>query len=159
MTGRVPPSFKLEELCHRNFAFTMYHAEQMPLIELRNPEVASLGPDLWRVRVDVCNRRLIPSTTAQGAARKVGPRDALELSGAGVRVLAGGRLPDRFLGPFEFVEYNPHRLWLDTGVPGENCLTAQWIVAGKGAVRVSFRGPRAAPVALDIPLAAAGAPN
>ena len=30
---RVPPPFLLEELCHRNTAFVLYHADQMPLLD------------------------------------------------------------------------------------------------------------------------------
>ena len=30
MYGRVPPAFMIEEMLHRNTAFTLYHADQMP---------------------------------------------------------------------------------------------------------------------------------
>ena len=33
----------LEEECHRNFAFTMYHAGEMPLLEWGRVEVKRLG--------------------------------------------------------------------------------------------------------------------
>ena len=32
---RQPPSFLLEEECHRNMAFTLYHADQMPLVKIQ----------------------------------------------------------------------------------------------------------------------------
>lgn len=153
MTGRVPPSFHLEELCHRNFAFTVYHADQMPLVELRDVEVKSLGGDLWRVRVDVHNLRSIPTTTAQAAARRWGPRDYVELSAPGAKVLAGGRIADRFNAPFEFVRFNPARLWVDEGVTGDSFQTFQWIVSGRGAGRIRFAGPRVSDVETEIQLA------
>lgn len=143
MTGRVPPSFHLEELCHRNFAFTVYHAEQMPLLELRDLEVVALPGGLQRIRVDVHNRRLIPTTTAQAAARRYGPRDYVEITGDDLRVIAGGTIRDRFTAPFEFVQHNPHRLWVDQGIPGEGFRTFQWIVAGTGSARIRFHSPRA----------------
>jgi hypothetical protein len=143
MTGRVPPPFYLEEMCHRNFAFTMYHAEQMPLIELRDVEVKSLGGDLWRVRVDVHNRRLIPTTTAQAAKREYGPRDFVEISGDNIKVVAGGTLRDRFTAPFHFVEHKPHKLWIDNGIPGDSFRTFQWIVAGTGPATIRFSSARA----------------
>src|SRR5262249_24040673 len=34
MGWRIPPSFMLEELCHRNAAFVIYHADQMPRVVL-----------------------------------------------------------------------------------------------------------------------------
>ncbi len=153
MTGRVPPSFHLEELCHRNFAFTTYHAEQMPLVELRDLEVRSLGGDMWRVRVDVHNLRSIPTTTAQAAARRWGPRDYVELSVPGAQVLAGGRIANRFNAPFEFVRFNPARLWVDEGIAGDTFRTFQWIVSGRGAGRVRFAGPRVSDVELEVNLA------
>lgn len=153
MTGRIPPSFHLEELCHRNFAFTVHHAEQMPLIELCDVEVAAQPGGLWRVRVDIHNTRLIPTTSAQGAARGYGPRDFVEISGADIRVVAGGTLADRYLAPFEFVEHNPHRLWIDDGIPGEGHRTFQWIVAGGGEARIRFSGPRVVDAETSIRLA------
>lgn len=153
MTGRIPPSFNLEELCHRNFAFTMFHAEQMPLVEIDNATLDDLGDGLTRVRVDVHNRRLIPTTTAQGAKRGVGPRDYIELIGEGVHVVAGGRVRDRFLAPFEFVESRPQRLWLDRGLAGESTTTFQWLVSGAGPAKVRFGGPRVADVERSLTVA------
>ena len=40
---RTPPPFMLEEESHRNFAFTMYHADQMPLLRLGDVVVEDLG--------------------------------------------------------------------------------------------------------------------
>ncbi|MCH8805820.1 MAG: peptidase M14 [Planctomycetes bacterium] len=143
MTGRVPPAFAIEEMCHRNFAFTMYHADQMPLVELRDSEVKSLGGNVWRVRVDAHNLRTIPTTTGQAAKRKYGPRDFLEISGPSLEVVAGGTLANRFTAPFEFVEQNPHKLWLDTGLRGDGHQIFQWIVEGSGQATVRFSSARA----------------
>jgi hypothetical protein len=143
MTGRVPPSFHLEEECHRNFAFTVYHAAQMPLVELDNLEVRPLGGDLWRIRVDVHNRRVIPTTTAQRAARAVGARDYVEISGDKLKVVAGGTIANRFTAPFQFVEHNPQKLWIDDGIPGESYRTFQWIVSGSGSATIRFFSDRA----------------
>lgn len=144
MTGRVPPSFHMEEECHRNFAFTMFHAEQMPLVELRNVTADPIGANLWRVRVDAHNLRLIPTTTAQGARRRYGPRDFIEIVGDGVKVVAGGTIENRFTAPFHFVEHNPHKLWIDEGLGGERYQTFQWLLSAPQAARATIRlsGPR-----------------
>lgn len=152
MTGRVPPAFHLEATCHRNFAFTMYHAQQMPLIELRDVEVVPLDGDTWRVRVDVHNRRLIPTTTAQQRKRHYGPRDFVEITGEKIRVIAGGTLRNRFTAPFEFVQHNPQRIWIDDGIPGEGVRTFQWIVAGSGKATIRFSSARARDVETTITL-------
>lgn len=150
MTGRIPPSFHLEELCHRNFAFTVFHAEQMPLVELRDVEVKPADGGLWRVRVDVRNRRLIPTTTEQCANRAYGPRDFIELAGTGLKAVAGGTVDDRFSAPFEFVEHTPQKLWIDRGIPGESFRTYQWLVSGRGAATIRFSSPRAVDVQTDV---------
>ncbi len=152
MTGRVPPSFHLEELCHRNFAFTVFHAAQMPELSLDELEVAPLANGMWRVRIDVRNQRLIPTTTAQGESRGYGPRDYVEISGDGLRVAAGGTIDDRFTAPFRFARHNPHKLWVDRGVPGEDAVTFQWIVSGGDKARVRFVSPRARDVEMEFPL-------
>jgi hypothetical protein len=152
MQGRVPPSFQLEDECHRNFAFTMYHAEQMPLVEVHNAEVTPLGGDLRRLRVDLSNRRLIPTTTAQGARRRVGPRDCVEIAGGGLTVVAGGTIRDRYTSPMEFVEHKPEQIWLDGGLGGESTMTFQWIVSGTGEATVRVVGPRVRDVELKVPV-------
>lgn len=152
-TGRIPPPFHLEEECHRNFAFTMFHAEQMPRVEIRDPEVKALDGDLWRVRVDVHNSHLIPTTTEQAALRRYGPRDYVEISGENIRVIAGGTLQSRApSATMEFVEHNPHKLWIDEGIPGESSRRFEWLVAGSGSVHVLFSGARVHDARIDIPL-------
>jgi hypothetical protein len=152
-TGRVPPPFHLEEECHRNFAFTVFHASQMPRIKLRNAEVTGLDGDLWRVRVDVHNDHLIPTTTAQAAARRYGPRDYVEISGQNIRVIAGGTLANRAANAtLEFVEHNPNKIWIDDGVTGESSRHFEWLVAGSGSAQVLFSGARARDARIDIPL-------
>ncbi len=141
--GRIPPPFHLEEECHRNFAFTMFHARHMPRVEIRGVRVTPLGPDLWRIQAEAHNTQLIPTTTAQGALRKYGPRDVLELSGQRVTVLAGGLRDSRLpTATFDFVDATPHKLWLDQGIPGEGSRFAQWLVSGSGEITIRCSGPR-----------------
>ena len=45
---RVPPTFMIEELCHRNAAFVIYHADQMPRLEFGDVEVKPLGAETSR---------------------------------------------------------------------------------------------------------------
>ncbi len=154
-TGRVPPAFKLEEECHRNFAFTMYHASHMPLLEWSEPEVTPLGGGLSRIRADVLNRRLIPTVTEQGRRRGYGPRDYAEISGDGLTVIAGGTLRDRFTAPFEFLEHQPQRVWADGGIDGEGRQTFQWIVSGAGEATLRYSSPRARDIELKLHIAPA----
>ena len=39
----------MEEECHRNFAFTMFHADHMPLLSFDWIDVERLGGSLWQI--------------------------------------------------------------------------------------------------------------
>ena len=41
--GRVPPRFMTEEMCHRNMAWTLYQADEMPLMRMGETKVEKLG--------------------------------------------------------------------------------------------------------------------
>ena len=59
--GRQPPSFLLEEECHRNMAFTLYHADQMPDVEVDSVEVKPYDDNLQQVVATIVNRKLTPT--------------------------------------------------------------------------------------------------
>jgi Zinc carboxypeptidase len=129
-TGRVPPTFMLAELCHRNMAFTLYHAGEMPKLEWDEPEVTEVGPGLWRVRVEVRNVKVIPTRSAVANQKRMGLPDRFTISPRNGKVLAGGRL----VGPFnqekaEHVEHRPERLLLDRGVEGHNRVRVEWLLS------------------------------
>lgn len=78
-SSRIPPPFMLEKLCHRNFAFTVYHADQMPKLEWGRVEVKPLlRADLWQVTAEIRNVRTIPSTSRLAHEKNVGERNHAE---------------------------------------------------------------------------------
>ena len=85
-----------EELCHRNMAFSLYQADEMPLVQLGEPSVEALGDDLWRVRVPIANDRLTPTILAKAQRNNVVRPDLLRLEGAGSTIVAAGWVRDRF---------------------------------------------------------------
>ncbi len=99
-SSRVPPMFMLEELCHRNFAFTMFHAGEMPVLSFPWIEIKQLsdaGDDsLWQITLEIANEKIIPTRTAVAAQKKMGQPDRLTLTGDGVTVVTSGSLNDRF---------------------------------------------------------------
>ena len=135
--GRVPPSFLLEEECHRNMAFTLYHAEQMPLVQFEEVKTERIDDNLHRVRVTLANRRLMPTRTAQDVQARIGPPDLLRVSGPQVRVLSAGRAGDRFFQRIEAVKRRPERVELDA-VPGLGEQRVQFIVSGSGRIKITF---------------------
>ncbi len=129
---RVPPPFLIEELCHRNAAFVIYHADQMPRLEFGAVEVKPLAADVFAVTATVRNTRAIPTVAQQAAAHNIGLPDVLSLEGPGLAVVGGGRLVDPDTGEVEPAERDPAHLRLNSGVPGHGTVRVRWYVRGAG---------------------------
>lgn len=139
---RVPPAFLLEELCHRNAAFVIHHADQMPRVVWHEVQRERLSADTFAVTAAVRNTRLIPSRSAQAARRKLGLPDELRLEGQGFAVLTSGRLLNRFTGELEAEETNPARIRLEAGV-GSDPVYVRWIVRGGGDGTLTYQSQKA----------------
>jgi len=134
--GRTPPSFLLEEECHRNMAFTLYHASTMPHPAIGEVTAERLADGLYKVWVTVENDRLVPTRTAQDVAHRIGPPDIVSLAGPNVKVLTSGRVFDRFFKKVTSVKHRPERVELDA-IGGMEAERVQFIVGGKGAFTVT----------------------
>jgi hypothetical protein len=144
MTGRVPPSWLIEEDLHRNAAFIIYHADQMPNVELTGLEVRPAPGGLHYIDIKVRNDRVIPSRSALAADKKVGIPDRLSISGDGIQVVAGGMPQDRHrLERIDLQEKNPRVLRGENGVPGQGDWHVRWIVAGTGSFRIEYEAEKA----------------
>ncbi|MFQ5949052.1 MAG: M14 family metallopeptidase, partial [Acidimicrobiia bacterium] len=90
-SSRVTPPWMLEEGCHRNFAFTMFHADQMPQVKWGVLAVKDVGDGLWEVTVEVKNEKIIPTILAIARQKKIGARDAITCDpGESAEVVASG---------------------------------------------------------------------
>ncbi len=144
MTGRTPPHFMIEEMLHRNAAFCLYHASEMPKLEVVSVDVEPAAGGARYVTVEIRNTRWIPTRTAVAAEKGIGPPDVAVLAGAGVTVVAGGAGADRFdLRDFDAVEHEPARLQLDRGIPGHGSERLRWIVRGQGEFTVTLTTQKA----------------
>jgi hypothetical protein len=144
MTGRVPPPFMIQEMLHRNAAFCIFHASQMPRLAADAPEVADAPGGARYVTVELRNERWIPTRTAVAAGQGIGTPDIVTLEGEGLLVLAGGGDADRVdLADFEPVEHEPARLRLERGIPGHGSVRLRWLVRGGGPFRVTLRTEKA----------------
>ena len=137
--SRVPPPFMLEELCHRNFAFTMFHADNMPLLSFQWIEVKPLENDLWQITIEVANEKIIPSRLAIAEQKKIGQPDRLALIGDGVEVVASGRLTDRFDKTIDAIDDRKHVIPNDGGIPGRGHRTFRYLVSGEAGKTVSLK--------------------
>ena len=140
--GRTPPSFLLEEECHRNTAFTLYHAEQMPRLSIREITTDKLANGLFRVWVTIDNSRLIPTRLGQDVANHISPPDIVSLAGPDVKVLSSGRVTDPFFKRAEAVKRRPERVELDT-IRGMSTVRVQFIVSGAGEFTVTVDSAKA----------------
>ena len=136
-SSRIPPSFMLEEELHRNFAFTMYHADQMPLLRIESVATSELSPGTWAVTVTVANDRLIPTRTARAADKGIGLDDILALTGA--PVIAAGTLDRRTDRQFRPQGFRPSELRFPRGVPGHGSAAARFLVQAPAGTPVTVR--------------------
>lgn len=135
-SSRIPPPFMLQEEAHRNFAFTMFHAWQMPLLRFESVDTRELSPGIWEVTVTVANDRLIPSRTARAADKRIGEPDLLTLQGA--PVVAGGLMQRRMDKAFTAQAATPDVLRVDRGVPGNGTTAARFLVKGAAGTPITL---------------------
>jgi hypothetical protein len=142
--GRVPPRFMNEELCHRNMAFSLYQADEMPLIRMGETSVENVGGDVYRVFVDIANPKVTPTIMARAAQNNVVRPDLLLVEGKSVEVIAASFIDNKTL-----YKANPSvtplvdqkdlkRIIVRNGHPGKTTRTAVLLVKGSGAVTVVY---------------------
>lgn len=138
-SGRVNPRFLSMELFHRNMAFTLYHADQMPLMRMGDTSVERMGDNLWRVRVDIRNERLIPTIIERARQNKVVRPDLLTVEG-NVEVVAAGWVPNKHQpGPTQVIDQKDmKRVMVRSGHPGRTTRTVEYLVRGSGAITVQY---------------------
>ncbi|MEX1050199.1 MAG: M14 family metallopeptidase [Gemmatimonadales bacterium] len=140
LSGRVNPRFMSMELFHRNMAFTLYHADMMPRMTMAEPTVERLEGNLYRVRVDIRNERLIPTITERARRNRVVRPDLLTVEGSGIEVVAVGVVPDvNRPGPTQPIEQEElNRIIVASGLPGRTTRTIEYLVRGSGSMTVRY---------------------
>lgn len=153
LTSRVNPRFMSMELFHRNMAFTLYHADQMPLMRMGETKVERVGEGLYRVRVDITNERLIPTITARAANHRVVRPDLLTVSGD-VEVVAAGWVPNKLVpGKTQLIDQKDlERILIRDGHPGRTTRTVEYLVRGRGPMQVTYSSVKGGTVTTTIRL-------
>ena len=138
--GRVPPRFMNEELCHRNMAFSLYQADEMPLMKSGETTVEAIGGGVSRVRVDFTNPKLTPTILAKAAQNNVVRPDLLAVDGTGIEVLSAGWVASKFRpGATELIDqHDPKRILIRTGQAGRTTRTIEYLVRGTGTMTVTY---------------------
>ncbi|MDZ4780870.1 MAG: M14 family metallopeptidase [Planctomycetia bacterium] len=145
---RQPPSFLLEEECHRNMAFTFYHADQLPQIAFDQIEIQPLRGGLQQITVHVRNERAIPTRAGFAAERKVTRPDLLKITGGQLRVIAGLTSDDRFFEQPKEQPRRPAAIRIES-IPGHGVIHARWIVAGTGPFTIEYDSVKAGAVSIE----------
>ena len=148
MSSRLPHPFMLNDLVHRNASVVLYSAEQTPEIEMDVFEVKSIGKNLHQVRIRLHNKNGLPSMSAYAVSKKLYPQDMLKVSGA--KVLAGGKLTDKYFNKTSYKEYKPEIQFLS--VPGFGNVEYQFVIEGKGNVTFSYESRKAKNVSTTMKL-------
>jgi murein tripeptide amidase MpaA len=141
--GRQPPSFLLEEECHRNMAFTLYHADEMPKIEVQSVRTKPLGRGLIQVTAVVANPKLTPTRSAHDVKHKITPPDVVEIEGVEIEgkdceVVLGMWSEDPFFQKVHEQKRRPEKVRI-AAVPAMGAVHVRWLVRGKGPWTVTAR--------------------
>lgn len=136
-SSRITPTFMLEEEAHRNFAFTVYHAGEMPRLRFDRIDVKRLSGDLWQVSVEVRNEKIIPTRTARMRTAGIGRADLLTLEGA--EVVTSGSVGSWSDHDIRETRFEPARVRLDAGVPGRGAVIHRFFVRGEDGSEVTVR--------------------
>ncbi len=150
MSSRLPHPFMLPDLVHRNASAVMFSAEQTPEITMEVFEKTKVGKDLYRVRVRLLNSKAIPSMTYAAVRKGLYPQDMLKVTGNGVKVVSGGRLTDVYRDRVSYKEYKPEIQFCQ--VPGFGKIEYQFLISGKGKVKIDFTSRKAKDVSKTVDL-------
>jgi hypothetical protein len=138
---RQPPSFLLEEECHRNMAFTLYHADQMPQVKVQSVTSREIEGGLMEVTAVISNPKLIPSRLAVDVKNSITISDRVTIKAKELKVVAGLVASDRFFRGAREQKRKPGELRVET-VPGMGVVYCRWIVKGVGPYTITVRSAK-----------------
>jgi hypothetical protein len=142
-SSRNTPTFMLEEECHRNFAFTMVHADSMPQLTTDRAEAVKVSEgasgNLYAVTIEIRNQKAIPTRSQNATNKRIGLPDLLTAEVAGGTVAASGRLSNWLDDKPRLVEHEPARVLLNDGVGSRETLTYRFYVSAPAGATVKIR--------------------
>ncbi|MFC1513802.1 M14 family metallopeptidase [candidate division KSB1 bacterium] len=150
-TRRLPPRFMTEEMCHRNMAFTLYQADEMPMMQAGETKVEKIADDVYKVWVDFTNPKVAPTVLTRAAENKVVRPDLLTLDG-NVEIISASWINNKLVQPYrpsilqEIDQNDLKRLIIRNGLTGKTTRTIQYIVKGSGQINLlwdSVKGGKA----------------
>jgi len=152
--GRVPPRFMNEELCHRNMAWTLYQADEMPKVTLGESKVEKLGDGIFKVWLDLSNPKVAPTILAKAAMNNVVPPDLLTVDGKGVEVISASWVADKWRPAVaqSIDQKDLKRIMLRNGLAGRTTRMIQYLIKGTGPLTVKYASLKGGTAEKTIPL-------
>ena len=145
-TGRVPPPFMIEEMLHRNMAFVLFHASQMPRVTARSAIATKVSPGLFEIDAVFRDEGMIPTRTQRAADKRIGAPDRATIAVSGfeaeAQVISGGVVDpatNRVTAP---ELRRPADLRLGNGIDGDGAIHLRWLVRGHGSITVTYRAEK-----------------
>lgn len=123
---RTAPSFLLEDMCHRNMAFTLFHAYHLPQLSCDSVQVQKVAGGLYQVDMVIKNQRALPTRSWHEVTHNLTRPDFVSLDAS---VIAGFIVENPYLNITREQKYQPQRLAL-ASIPGMETVQVRWLVAG-----------------------------
>jgi len=117
----------LLEDAHRNAAFTIYHAHQLPKLEVLEAAIKPLGAGLFEVNATVFNSRIIPTHSDHDVKNRIERPNHIRLEG--VDVVTGMQVINSDFNVTKEQKYLPHQIEIPT-IDGMSAIKVRWIVKG-----------------------------
>lgn len=154
MSSRLPATFMIEDMVHRNAMAVIFSAKHVPEVSLEVTEVRPLGGNLYRVRTRLANSRAMPTMSALAEKMNLYPKDMLKVSGPKARVVSGGVLVNPYDSIVSYKKRRPEVQFLV--VPGFGKVEHEFLVEGGGELKVVYESRHAGRLEKTVPLAAKG---
>ena len=135
---RQPPSFMLEEECHRNMAFTLHHADQMALVKIASVKTNKVKDGVYEVTVLLENNKVCPTHTQEDLKYKISPPNLLKLSGEKVKVLTTFHSQDSQFRHSQEQKKNPGSAKINI-IAAQGRAFVRYLVQGQGKFKVAFK--------------------
>jgi len=135
--SRVPPTFKLAETCHRNAAFVLYHADQLPRLKFDRVTVQKIKDDLFQVDIVVTNATVTPTISALSRQKKIHRADRVGIE-SGAKLVAAGELTDPYRNQTRSCKIFKNAFPVDSGIPGFGKMEFRLMVEGRGTAALVY---------------------
>ncbi len=149
-SSRLPHPFMLQDMVHRNASAVIFTARQTPRVTMDVFEVTKLSSELWRVRVRLVNSGAIPSVSFLTIRNRISPKDVLRVSGPNATVVGGGVLTNMWMDQVDYKEHKPEVQMCQ--VPGSGKVEYQFLVSGRGNLKIEYESAKAGNVSQTIAL-------